>query len=1030
MKLPELAVKNHQFTLVIVILLVVVGTVSFLTMPRSEDPQFDFPVVIVTAVYPGTSPVDMEQLIADPIEEAINELEDIKEIRTTIGDGLVVTATEFRFGVDPDEKRDDITQAMSRIRSELPAGLHSLEIDKASPTDVNIFQVALMSHDASYGDLKLEAERLEKRFQRVAGVKKAEVWAFPDQQVEVRADLEKMRESGMALNRLMRSLESAAANIPAGFVDAGGRRFTVRTSGNFDSPDEIRHAAVKSVAGKTTYVRDIARVRLGQAEPTYLAEYNGRRALYITVNQRKGSNIFHVVGELDREMETFRSALPAGMSAEVVFDQSSSVTLQVNGFFNNLLQGLALVGLIMILALGRRAAIIVLMAIPVSIMIGIGGLDLAGFGLQQMSIVGLVIALGLLVDNAIVVTENIGRHASQGLNRWQAAIAGTGQVGWAIGSGTLTTMLAFLPMLLMQSSTGSFMRSMPVTVVLVLAASFLIAVTLTPLLASRFLTSNGMHKSGTKVVAKVAGRVRIWLEQLSQGGYARSLGFVLQRPVAVLLAASIVFVGSLSLFPQVGVSLFPKAEKPQLLVNIDLPESSSFYKTRGVAREVALELRRRPLVQSVASNIGHGNPSVYYNEFPKNETANHAQIFVQLTTREAGAVQSLVGDLRAAFRNYPGAKISVREFNQGPPIVAPIVVRILGDNLNTIQRSSKEVETLLAKVPGAINIENGIGTPKLDLHVTINRDKAAMVGVPIADIDRAVRTALTGSRVGSYFDENGEEYDVVVKLADRDTPTLDDLDRIVVGNSAGNPIPLSQLVSLEPRNAPAKFQHYNLERSAIVTADVAGGYQVAQVATELEKQLNGRDWPPGVRFQLGGEQESRGESFAGLMQALATALLGIFAILVLQFRSFVQPAIVFTAIPFAVTGAVLGLWITGYSFSVMAFVGLTSLVGIVVNNSIILIDYANRSLRAGSTVREAILDAGKTRLSPIVLTTLTTIGGLLPLTLEGSTLWSPLGWVIIGGLVVSTFLTLFVVPALYVLFTRKSAELMDEAVTT
>ena len=1017
MQLPGRAIRNHQFTLIIVVLLTVLGALAFQTMPRSEDPQFNFPLVIVTVTYPGTSPLDMEKLVTDPIEEELNELEDIKDIETTIMDGVTIVKVEFNYGVDPDEKYDDVIQAIAKIRAELPQQIQSVDIKQASPTDVNVLQVALQSDTASYRELRYQAERLEKAFTRVAGVKRADAMAYPDQEVQITVDTAVTRELGLSLSVFRNSVMAAAANLPGGYIDAGKKRFSVKTSGDFQSLEEIGRTALNLPDGKVVYVENVAEVALVDAEPSYLGLYNGKRSVFVTVEQREGTNIFSVLDGLRNVLASFDQDLPRAMTTEIIFDQSVSVKKQVNGFFINLLQGLVLVGLIILLSLGRRSASIILLAIPVSMLIGIGGLDFLGFGLQQMSIVGLVIALGLLVDNAIVVTESIGQKLKAGEPPLDAATNGTSQVAWAIASGTATTILAFVPLLLMPSNTGSFMRSMPVTVVLVLAASFFIAITLTPLMASKLFRKRtpGEPGSGRNIVQRQ-------LERLSCHHYQSVLTSALQHPGWVIAISLVLFMGSLALFPKVGVSLFPKAEKPQLLLNIELPESSSFYATEELARRVDERVRSYQKVKSVAANIGKENPSIYYNEFPGGEAANKAQLFIILHEMQRAELQKLVQDLRNDFAGTPGAKVTVKEFQQGPPVEAPIEIRVLGDDLVSLQLAAANIEKLLLDTRGTVNVDNPMGRPKLDLNVNIHRDKAALLNVSLAGIDDMIRTSLMGSDIGNYRDQNGDDYDIMIRLDKASTPDINNINDLLVMSNDGVYIPLDQLISAKLQTVPSQLQHYYLERSASVTADTSAAFLTADVTAEVMQELAQMKFPPGISYQVGGEQQSRDDSFAGLLQALIISLLGIFAVLVLQFRSFVQPAIVFASIPFALSGAILALLAFGFSFSVMAFVGLTSLMGIVVNNSIILVDSANQLVQKGSEVREAIARAARMRLTPIVLTTLTTIGGLLPLTVKNSSLWTPLGLVIIGGMLISTVVTLFIVPVLYLLVTRRDVE--------
>ncbi len=1018
MKLPGQAIRNHQFTVIVVVLLTLLGALSFQTMPRSEDPQFDFPLIIVTVTYPGTSPLDMEKLVTDPIEEEVNELEDIKDIETIIMDGVTIVDIEFNYGVDADEKYDDVIQAMSKIRGDLPQQIHSIDIKQASPTDVNVLQVALRSDTASYRELRYQAERLESAFTRVAGVKRASALAYPDQEVQITVDMAVMRELGLSLSVFRNNVMGAAANVPGGFIDAGTKRFSVKTSGDYQTLDDIRRTVLNLPDGKVIYVEDVAEVALVDAEPSYLGLHNGKRSVFVVVEQREKTNIFTVLDGLKNVLASYNQQLPGHMTTEIIFDQSMSVKKQVNGFFINLSQGLVLVGMIILLSLGRRSAAIILLAIPLSMLIGIGGLDFLGFGLQQMSIVGLVIALGLLVDNAIVVTESIGQKLKAGQHPLDAATNGTGQVAWAIASGTATTILAFVPMLMMPSNTGSFMRSMPVTVVLVLAASFFIAITLTPLMASKLFKQRvpGEAGSGRNIVQRQ-------LERLSCDHYRSALGAALKHPGWVIAISVALFMGSLALFPKVGVSMFPKAEKPQLLLNIELPESSSFYATNELTTRIDARVRAYSQVKSVAANIGRENPSVYYNEFPGGEAANKAQLFIILNELERAELQQLVKDLRQDFAETPGAKVTVKEFQQGPPVSAPIAIRVTGDDLDSLRQAAADVEKLLLETPGTVNVDNPMGRPKLDLDINILRDKAALLNVSLSSIDDAIRTSLMGSIVGNYRDQNGDDYDIMIRLDSAATPDINNIKDLLVMSGDGVYVPLEQLITTDLQTVPSQLQHYYLERSASVTADTTAEFLTADVTADIMQELELMQFPAGISYDVAGEQQSRNDSFSGLLQALLISLLGIFAVLVLQFRSFVQPAIVFASIPFAFSGAILALLAFGFSFSVMAFVGLTSLMGIVVNNSIILVDSANQLVQKGSGIREAIASAAQMRLTPIVLTTLTTIGGLLPLTIKNSSMWTPLGLVIIGGMLISTVVTLFIVPTLYLLITRRGDEL-------
>ncbi|KEQ19131.1 efflux RND transporter permease subunit [Endozoicomonas numazuensis] len=1009
MKLPAIAIKNRRFTLVLLLLLIMLGVVSVQNMPRSEDPQFEFPATMIRVVYPGTNTMDMEKLIVDPIEEAINELDDIKVLKSNIEDGLAVINVEFLYGSDSQEKYDDVVSSVSRIRDDLPEDIAVLDMDRISPVDVNIIQIALMSDTQGYGVLKPLAEKLEKTLERIAGVKRANVEAFAEQQLQVKADLEKMRELGIGIEDLIQSIQVSGANLPGGHVLSGNRRFTVQTSGDFSSIEDLKRTAVHSSPGKVIYVEDVANVELADALPSYQARYEGVKSVFVTVVQREGSNIFQVMDNIKSEISKLEARLPDGVTLDITHDQTESVEDRISQFFDSLVQGLILVGILTLIFLGFRPALVIIFAIPLSFYIGIGWLDIAGFGIQQMSIAGLVIALGLLVDNAIVVTENVDRFLRKGLPPAEAAAKGASQVGWAVISGTMTTILAFVPILMLQTGAGVFLRSMPVTVILTLLASLLIALTLSPLLASYLLKKRKQEPPFMqKQVFKFAS-----------GHYKKLLTYSLNHPYLVLLIAILILVGSVGLAGKLGVSMFPKAEKPMIMVNIELPEGASFNQTQAIAEQAEAAVRQHELVRSVATNIGKGNPRIYYNIFPSRQVPNYAQLVVRLSTGKLSIVEPFVAELRETFADIPGARITIKELLQGPPYEAPIAIRVVGDDPDKVLLASRDVEKFITSTPGTVNVDNPLDKPKVDLKVTINRAKAAMYAVPVNAIDQAVRASLVGLTVSDFRDENGEDYPIVVKYQGADRPRIEDFDAMMVKSTSGSLIPLKQLIKLELHSALPRFQHHMTERMVRITADIEGSYQAEALTNEIVDKLEQYDWPEGVFYQVGGEQEQRKESFNGMAKVLLIALLGIFAILVLQFNSFTQPIVIFAAIPFAVTGMILGLWVAGFTFSFTAFIGLTSLVGIVVNNSIILVDYANQLRKDGHDIREAVMLSAQTRMLPILLTTMTTIGGLLPLTLSGSSMWSPMGSTIIGGLLVSTLLTLIVVPVLYQLLSSK-----------
>jgi len=1009
MSLPKFALENHQFATIIISILVLMGIVSFLTMPRSEDPQISPAGTTIYAVYPGANPADVEKLFVQPIEEELNELDDIKELKSISRTGYGQVDIEFISGSDGDEKYSDVIQKVNNIRNSLPSEIVNVEMIKWTINDVKVLQFALISETSSYTQLEEEAETLEDLLKTTPGIKKIDIWAHPEQEVRITINMERLAKMNISINQLIASIQVSNINIPGGKLDLGGRQFNIQTSGSFENLEDIKSIIVNTGGDHTVYLKDIADIQYDYEDLTHLARFNSQRAVFVTASQKSGTNIFDVTNELKTKADIFQKTLPRGIQFETVFDQSESVSNRLSGFFLNLLQGLILVGIIVILAVGARASFIVMLVIPISILIGIGLLDLSNYGLQQMSIAGLVIALGLLVDNAIVVTENIARFIKLGYSRTEAALKGTSQIAWAVSSSTVTTILAFVPMMLMADITGEFIRSMPLTVVFTLVASLWVSITLTPYLSKKFMTTKSIeHES----------KLRKSLNKIIEGQYRKRLDFAIKHPKTIIASAIIFFILSLGLFPLIGVSFFPKAEKPQFIINANLPEGTSLGKTDEVADYIESVLKNKNEILSYATNVGHGNPRIYYNVLSKRNANNHAQFLVEADKYEYASFNNLLDELRSEFDNYPGAQIEVKDFIQGPPVEAPIAIKIIGDNLSELKKISLDAEKFFDSAEGTLNVYNPLGTTKTDILVNINREKAAMFGVQLVDIDRTVRAQITGLIVSTFRDEQGKEYNLVVRGEKLEKSKLTNFDKIYVPSVKGTQIPLKQLANIEFKSTPLQISHYDLSRTVTITSDVKTGYLVNDVTNEIIDKLKNYNWPKGYSFYVGGELESQQESFGGMAKALIIAIVGIFGVLVLQFKSYSQPLIVFSAIPLAIIGSIIALLVTGYSFSFTAFVGLTSLVGIVVNNSIILVDYSNQLRKEGKSIVESVKTAGEVRFIPIILTTATTIGGLLPLTLGGGTMWAPMGWAIIGGLIASTFLTLIVVPVLYKIYTK------------
>lgn len=1021
MRLPRLAIDNSSFTWMVFIFLTFVGVRALVTMPRTENPEVSVPGSSVIVVMPGASSIDMEKMVALPVEEALNELEDIEVIVSDVRDGIVIVAVEFEFSADPDEKYDEVVQQINSIRSTLPDEILQLHMWQWSISDMAMMQLALISETESYAELEKTAEDLRKRIEKIRSIKKVDYYGLPEQEIHIHLDFEKMAMVSTSLDQIVKAIGSNNANIPGGDVQLGPTNLSVKSSGSFQELDEIRNCVVNSYQGKLIYLRDLAEIKFGYEEQNHLtrfgaknrprAEGGGNRSIFIGISQKEGLNVLTTAEELLPVIESFREELPGDMALEVVYSQPTTVERRITGFINNLLQGMLLVGLIIFFSLGLRSSIVVALAIPLSLIIGLGFVDFSGFGLQQISIAGLVVALGMLVDNSIVMVENINRFLQMGHKRREASILAASEIGWPVITATLTTILAFVPIAAMPDETGEFIKSLPITIIITLTVSLLIALTLTPMVTSRLFKERKVEA----MEASGFGRILKWI---IEHPFRSSLKLALKRPALTLFIALLYLFGSAMMFKFVGVSFFPKAEQANLMIQATLPEGSSLDRTDQVARYMESVLDTIPDVKYYASNVGHGNPRIYYNVFPRRNDMRLAEIYVALYERENTSFDRLLAKLRTEFDGYPGARIRVKEFEQGPPFDAPVQIFLTGEDLDVLREISSDVEGFIRSQPGAINIENQFVKTNTELLFDINKEKANMLGVPVIEIDRTIRTAITGIGISKFRDKAGEEYGIILKMDQGEEFDLEQLDRIYVSSLSGRQIQLKQFVDVSLQQVPSSISRYDMERTAEILADVRSGYTLDEVMDPILEKLELYAMPAGFTYSIGGELESRSDSFSGMTNAVLIAIISIFSVLVLQFKSFRQPLIVFLAIPFAFTGMIWALLITGNNFSFTAFVGLTSLVGIVVNNSIILVDYINVLRKRGESLSDALRLAAEIRLTPIVLTALTTIGGLLPLTLKGGSMWAPMGWTIIGGLLVSTLLTLIIVPVTYKLMEK------------
>ena len=1016
--LVSFAVRRWQFTVLMFLMFAALGVTSWMAIPRAEDPDFPVPIFTTIAVYPGATPEDMEQLVTEPVEKRFKALTDVKKLTSTSSDGLSVVRVEFNSDVDVDRKFDEVQREVTALRPDLPQSLQRLEVKRNENSDLTMFQLALVAPATPYAQLDDVAKRFADALARVNGVKHADRHAAPPREMQVTLDLGKLAARNLTPAQVLNALGSDNTQIPGGSVDVGTRRYNVATAGRYRSAEEVMRTVIGGGNGAVIRVSDVATVAWGDGDAVHLGRYNGQRAMFVTVAVQKGRNVTAVRDAVWEELDLLEKQLPKGITLARGFDQSRNVDARLARLGEDFAIAIALV-LVTLLPLGTRASIVVMISIPLSLALAIVLLNATGFSLNQLSIVGFVIALGLLVDDSIVVVENITRFLRNGATRVEAAVEATKQIGVAVMGATATLIFAFVPLLFLPGLSGKYIRSLPIAVVYAVVASLLVSLTIIPWLASRIMPrEESAH--GNKVLQ--------WLDGGIQRTYAPLLHRALAAPRRTLLIAGALVVGALGLVPVVGFSLFPKAGTPQYHVDIETPEGTSLAETDRAVRFAERVIGTHPETKAIFADIGKDNPQVYYNVFQRAESPNRGQLLVLLNHYDNIKTPRSLDSLRAALAQYPGARIELKEFENGPPIDAPVAMRIEGTNLDTLAQLAARYEQVFSSTEGTQYVNNPLRLRRSDLRLTVDKQKAGLLGVPSAEVERTLRLGIAGLEAGKIRASNGDEYPLVVRIAHNGHPSPEALDRIQVSSVSGAMIPLAQIAHVGFNATPTVIDHRDRQRAVTVTAYVQSGYNTDAVTKAVMASLDSIPLPPGYVMRPAGEIESRQESFGGIGGAIIVAVFAILAILVLEFRDFRTTLVVASVIPLGIVGGIVALLASGYTLSFTAMIGFVALVGIEIKTSILLVDFTDQLRAQGFSLDDAIQKAGEIRFLPIVLTTLTAIGGLLPLALQGSGLYSPLAWVIIGGLISSTLIARLVTPVLYKMLAPEREERAEREV--
>lgn len=1006
-------VEKKQFTYIVIAGLLILGINSLLTMPRGEEPDMNFPIYSVAVIMPGATPTELQDQVIKPIEDAFYEMDGIKEIKASAASGLAYIGLRYDFSTDRDEKYQEIIREMERLRSgELPQNIAQILIKRTRTTDVNIYQIALLSEIASYADLEYHSTELKNRLKKVGGIKTVETWGYPRQEVKVELNINKLSEYNIPVSLVFTALKRDSYTLPAGNVVSGNTAFNVNSGDTYESVEEIANTVIHVANQQIIRLKDIADISKDYEEEKHIVRLNGTRAVLVTASLKAGYNILAVADAAQAIIDDYAKVLPANIELNKHFDQSESVSSRLNQLLHDFIIAILLVS-ITLLPLGFRSTAVVMISIPLSLSIGVFLLSILGCSLNQFSIVGLILALGILVDDAIVINENIERSLRSGLPLRKAIIESTGQIALAVMGVTTMIILAFIPILFMPEVSGEFMRSLPLAVITAVAASLFVSLAIVPFISDKLLKE------------KVNPEGNIFLRGLHKGihwSYGKVMEKSLRHPKWATLIVAVITIAGFSVAGSMGFSLFPKTDKPQFHVNIETAPNASLDETDKVCRKVEDILSNQPGVKYYTSNVGKGNPQVYYNVYQQDERLNFANIFVQCEDADVKHKTAIIDSLRRQFLKIPEAKVQLLEFEQGPPLEAPVAIRIFGDNLDTLRKYSLKVEEIIKSIDAAMYVNNSIAISNTGLKVEINKEKASLLGVRNEDVDKAVRMAITGSKAGEIqLDRVERKSPINILLPKGRFQQMDIFDKIYVPTAKRNAVPLTSIADIAFEKNPNSITRLNKDLYTTVTAYAQEGYLYSQLNKDVVAKLQSLKLPAGYTWKAAGETENQQRSFSGFGAILLFTLFAFVAALILEFKSFKSCLIVLSVIPLGFMGGILALFITGSPLSFISIIGFIALVGIELKNSILMVDYTNYLRKEGMPLDTAVATAGEVRFIPIFLTTMTAVASMIPLIIQGSPLYRPLALVIVGGLISSLLLSRILTPVLYKLLPPKIA---------
>ncbi len=986
------------------VLWVLAGILAWRTMPRQEDPDMPNAWGMILAPFPGADSETVERLVVDPIEEKLLETPDIKLVKSVSRSDIGIINVELSDDAEPEAAWDEIRRALEETVAVLPKEASPPTLNEHLNRQESVVTVLTGSDDRLL--LKERVDALKRQLIGVPGVAEVRVIADPGEQITVAMEDAVMRRLGIDALSLVARLTEQNRLIPGGAVHVGDKQVSLRPGSDFASIDEIRDTPVRTASGAFVPLSTVATVTREPSAPTSATMiHNGQTAVGLGIVPKPKINLV-AFGDRVRDAVERAASIYAPLKAEIVVNQPSQVENRISQLLNALIVSIAVVAIVLFLLMGGHLGLTVTAVIPMVVLAGLAVFGWMGGALHQISIAALIISLSMLVDNAIVVTERIQSRLDEGLSPESAANLTVKELFRPLAAATGTTLAAFVPMLLASGPTAKFTRAIPIVIMLTLTASFIFAMTVTPLLAQRLLRPR--PKSG--------------VNPATESRLSRRLGLSVRRPKTVATVAAAMVVLGLVGAGFVSKRFFPTSDRPLMVVKVELPEGAYLGNTARAVQRLSDALLKRPGVGTVTGFSGRSVPHFYYN-LPQLISSPHlGQIVVQTDSVDRlGALQHwLDTDGR---RLVPEAEVSASPLEQGPPVEAPVEIRLFSADLRRLQRATAQVRNLLEQSPGTKDVRHGLGMGAPIVDFDVHEETAGRLGILRSDVATALLRTTRGLPLGPL--RSGEDpVPIVLRSTAGENTTPNALFGIDASSPGGKGAPLIQVAAPTVRWMPAALQHRNRERFTSVTAQLREGATFSTVARALTPKLEAAGLDAmGVRYEYGGDLEGAGQADAAMLSTLPIGLMLLLMILLAEFPSYRKVGIILVTVPLAAVGVVPGLLISGEPFGFMSLLGVFALVGIVVNNAIVLIDVIDRLREEeGVSVETAIRQGTLRRLRPILLTTATTVVGLVPLALSPTTLWPPLAWAMISGLSASTLLTLLVVPALYLLLYRRESK--------